>query len=59
MLLQFGNVRAEVYDKDIYTPNDLIEQFSCLFPLHLASGGEENVGWSGTQECAGVNRKGK
>ncbi|XP_055347014.1 uncharacterized protein LOC129594369 isoform X2 [Paramacrobiotus metropolitanus] len=52
VLPKMVNARVEVRDKDPLTPDDIIEQFDCIFPFSVSR--DFNGGWSSVRECSGV-----
>jgi hypothetical protein len=47
-------VRVEVRDKDLFTPDDIIEQFDCKFSFRPGVRHPEN--WSNEAECRALHR---
>ncbi|XP_055344016.1 uncharacterized protein LOC129592085 [Paramacrobiotus metropolitanus] len=49
------NLRVEVYDHDIFTQSDLIEQFNCFFVPHIVADSPLLSTWSETRVCKGIH----
>jgi hypothetical protein len=58
-IFQIVNLRVEVFDYDLMSSMDLIEQLECVFePEHVGEDAERTI-WSPRLDCEAIHQRGK